>query len=85
MRPIAFTLHVKFTSSFEEYDLLYLLDVRQISLLIFSFSLELSGECSETKHKTFVKILANKSMDTTNEVIGVGSKIFNAPSLCLEI
>jgi hypothetical protein len=28
--------------------------------------------------KPLWKILANKSMDTTNEVIGVGSKIFHA-------
>jgi hypothetical protein len=35
--------------------------------------------------KPLWKILANKTMDTNNEVIGVGSKIFIAPSLCFEI
>jgi hypothetical protein len=43
-------------------------------------------ECVEIRYKTFVKKKTNTSTDTTNnEVIGVGSKICHAPSLCFEI
>jgi hypothetical protein len=53
-------------------------------ILISLFHLELSMERVETRTKRILKILAKHQMDTTNEVIGVGSKLFHSPLFMLQ-